>query len=206
MQISEFPWDLLPRAGWLHLTGITCALSESCRSLVNTAMLRAHEHGLTVSFDVNYRARLWSPKQASEALEPLCRETDMLIVKQADAASVFASAGDAETMVRNLGERFARQVVVLTCGSAGALALDKARNQLTHAPAFPVAHTVDRIGAGDAFDAGFIAGYMQGGCERGLRMGNAMAALKMTIPGDMALISRDEVERLVADGATGINR
>jgi len=161
MAVADFPWELLSQTRWLHMTGITAALSESCRELVSVAMQRAHEHGVTVSFDVNYRARLWLPTDARESLSPLCRESDVLLIKQADAATVFGCEGAPADELHALAERFARRLVVLTLGANGAMALDKADGTLSHAPSYPVSFVVDRVGAGDAFAAGFIAGFLQ---------------------------------------------
>ncbi len=207
MSVADFPWDVLAHTRWLHLTGITAALSDSCRELVEVALRRAHEQGVQVSFDVNYRMRLWSPAVAREVLEPLCREADMLIVKQADAQVVFgiAHAQPAE-MLRTLADQFARRVVVLTLGAQGALVLDKTDGVVVHAPAYPVPFIVDRVGAGDAFAAGFIAGYMEAGVTRGLQMGNAIAALKLTIRGDYALVTHAEVGALISGSSSNIQR
>lgn len=207
MTLEDFPWPLLAEARWLHLTGITAALSESCYGLVAESLRRAHELGLSVSFDVNYRARLWTPEQARAALEPLCREADVVIVTQSDAARVFGVQGDTpEEMLANLAGRFARRVVAMTLNAQGSVAYDKSSGRFFRAEPAPVVHTVDRIGTGDAFDAGFIAGCLEGNIARGLALGNALAALKMTIPGDYALVSRQEVEELLAGAAGGVNR
>lgn len=214
MTVADFPWDVLAAARWLHLTGITTAISESCRALVAEAMQRARSAGLTVSYDVNYRARLWTPVQARAVIAPLCRETDVLFITQADAARVFDIRGVSESpsgardeeMVRALAAQFARKIVVMTLNARGAMALDKANGEVYRAAAYPVTFTVDRVGAGDAFAAGFIAGYMEEGIASGLTMGNALAALKMTMHGDYALVTRAEVDALIAGGAGGISR
>ncbi len=209
MTLEQFPWHVLSETRWLHVTGITVALSESCRQLVGEAMKRAPELGVVVSFDVNYRARLWTAEQARQTLEPLCQDVDVLFVRQSDAARVFGASGASpEDIIRELARRFARRVVVMTLGAQGSIALDKSvgASEVHHAPSIPVQHVVDRVGAGDAFAAGFIAGYLEDGIAKGLAFGNAMGALKMTIPGDAALVSRQEVEELVAGAAGGISR
>jgi 2-dehydro-3-deoxygluconokinase len=207
MSAADFPWDVLSDARWLHLTGITAALGDSCYQLVATAMARAHDAGLAVSFDVNYRARLWTPEQAKTAIEPLCRDADVLFVTLADAARVLGVANaNREDGLRALAERLARKVIVLTLGAEGAAAIDKTSDKIYRIAAIPVAHTIDRVGAGDAFAAGFIAGYLEDGIEKGLRFGAAMASLKMTIHGDQALVTRAEVEALVAGAVGGISR
>lgn len=207
MQTSEFPWALLAETRWLHVTGITAAISPTCQALVVEAVERAHAAGLPVSVDINYRARLWTTEQARSVLAPLCRDADFMFVTQADAKRVFGVDGaDAAEILRALGSKFARQMVVMTMGARGAAALDKRTQEIVQISAFPVPDTVDRIGAGDAFVAGFIAGFWEEGVAKGLTLGNAMAALKMTIRGDYALVSRAEAEELLAGRAGGITR
>lgn len=206
MSEADFPWSLLSQTRWLHMTGITTALSDSCRALVQAAMRQVLENDVTLSFDVNYRARLWSPAEAHEALRPLCRDADVLFVKQQDASTVFGYPGEPIQVIRALADQFGRRVVVLTLGAQGAMALDKASGALIHEPAYMVPSVVDRVGAGDAFAAGFIAGYMESGSQQGLKWGNALAALKMSIPGDMALVTRNDVEALLSGSDSAIRR
>jgi 2-dehydro-3-deoxygluconokinase len=205
--VADFPWALLAEARWLHATGITTGISPSCGELVAEAMRRARAAGLTVSYDVNFRARLWSPEQAQTVMTPLCRDADIMFVTQADAARVFGvRTPNAEDTIRALGANFARRAVVMTMGAHGSMALDKHSGAVHHAAAHTVPYTIDRVGAGDAFDAGFIAGFLEEGIAKGLALGNAIAALKMTIHGDFALVTRADVEALIAGGAGGINR
>jgi 2-dehydro-3-deoxygluconokinase len=207
MCVADFPWPLLSETRWLHATGITTGISETCRELVGEAMRRGRTAGLTVSYDVNYRARLWSSEQARAGMSPLCTEADIMFVTQADAGRIFGAQGSsAEDTIRTLASSFARKAVVMTMGVQGAMGFDKESGTLFRAPAYTVPYTIDRIGAGDAFDAGFIAGYLEEGIAKGLAFGNAMAALKMTIHGDFPLVSRAEVEALVTGGSAGINR
>ena len=207
MTVDDFPWEMLNEANWLHLTGITTAISGSCRALVEEAMRRAHDAGLTVSYDVNYRARLWTPQEAQAVIAPLCCDADMVFMKQADIERLFGIRGASpEDTLRQLANRFARKVVAMTLGAQGAIACDKQSGQIYHGEAHTIAHIVDRVGAGDAFAAGFIAGYLEAGIAKGVRMGNAMAALKLTIQGDYALVARPEVEELMAGNAGGISR
>ena len=65
---------------------------------------------------------------------------------------------------------------------------------------------VDRVGGGDSFTAGFLTGYLEDGIDRGVKLGNALAALKHSIPGDLNLSTRDEVEALLKKGGLRISR
>jgi len=94
--------------------------------------------------------------------------------------------------------------VVVTCGGEGAYACNAEGEWFSQPHA--LGQVVDRVGAGDAFDAGIIYGYLNDDLLGGLEYGIAMAALKHTIPGDLFIASREEVERLRSGGETGIRR
>src|ERR1044072_3058407 len=94
MTAADIDWDYLLDTRVLHLTGITAALSENCYSLLIEAIRRAHAAGVTVSFDVNYRAKLWSADIAGEKLHPLVHDADILFCKGTDAAALFGCDGE----------------------------------------------------------------------------------------------------------------
>jgi len=203
MTPDDFDWSVLDRSRHLHLTGITPALSQSARATTARAIREARQRGRTVSMDVNYRARLWSPAAAREALLPLIRDVDLLISTAADALLVFGLQGTPEETARGMGELTNAPLIALTLGSEGALLWD--RERLHQAAPFAV-QAVDRVGAGDAFDAGLVWGFLAGDAPRGLLYGMAMAAIKHTIPGDEFISSAAEVEALLESGHRDIQR
>jgi 2-dehydro-3-deoxygluconokinase len=194
---------LLQTARHLHITGITAALSLNSADAVRFACESARRAGNTVSLDVNFRRKLWSAESARRALEPILKCVDMLIAPIADAAEVFGTNGDADSVSRELHARYKVPHIVVTAGAEGAVAFTE--NRIVSASVLD-AGEVDRVGAGDAFDAGMIDGFLDGDLERGLRFGCAMAALKRTIPGDMLFATRDEIESVAAGGSTAIRR
>ena len=202
-------WTLLDRARILHLTGITPGLSESCRQTVARAIEEAGRRGVTVSFDVNYRAKVWSPQRACEVLSPLCAKVDILICADSDAEIIFGierTPGEecpGESVARGLAARFGASTVMTTVGAEGAALLHE--GVLHHQPATPIT-PVDRVGAGDAYAAGLLWGYLEGDTPRGLLYGDACASLKFSIPGDFALISRDEVMEVIEGRGKSIDR
>jgi 2-dehydro-3-deoxygluconokinase len=202
MTPEEISWETLGEVRHVHLTGITVALSDSCRATVTRAVAEARARGCTLSFDVNYRARLWSPEAAREALEPLLVGIDLLIVPLADAQLLWGLPEDGEAAAAALRERFGARVVAITMGAEGVFCHDGGGRTV---PAFPV-REVDRVGAGDAFDAGLLYGFLRDDLDLGLAYGMAMAALKHTIPGDEFVATRDEVEALLAGASGGIHR
>jgi 2-dehydro-3-deoxygluconokinase len=194
MSLADINLDLLGQARLLHLTGITPALSDSCQALVQGLLQAAAQRGVLRSFDVNYRARLWTPAAARTALEPLCQGVDLLFVTLNDAQRLFGCQAEPLSALRTLKGRFGAAVTVLTLGDQGAMAIDT-QEQVFRArvPATPM---VDPLGSGDAFAASFLYGFLTSPApdlEAALCLGTAAAALKRTIPGDMALLSLNEI-------------
>jgi 2-dehydro-3-deoxygluconokinase len=202
MSPEEIDWSVLDGVRHVHLTGITVALSNYCRATVARALKEARARGCSLSFDVNYRARLWSAEAAREALEPLLSGIDVLITPLVDGQLLWNLPADAEAAAAALRERFGARVVAVTLGAEGALCHD---GQPRSAASFPV-REVDRVGAGDAFDAGLLYGFLRGDLDQGLAYGMAMAALKHSIPGDEFVATREEVESLLAGASLEIHR
>lgn len=205
MTPADFDLGLVARSWLIHLTGITVALSSSCHQLVATLLDEAERVGVTRSFDVNYRGKLWSPEEACRALEPLCLGLDILFITRDDAQVVFGCEGKGEEVAQALKQRFEVGTLVLTLGAEGALAINESGQLLRTTAIETVA--VDRLGAGDAFSAGFLYGYLQNDIALGMELGMAMAALKHAIPGDLPLIDRTDLEPLISgQGSAGIRR
>jgi 2-dehydro-3-deoxygluconokinase len=187
-------WDLLDGAQIVHLTGITPALSDAAHRLVKRAILEARRRNTLISFDVNYRAQLWSAAPAREVLEPLMQGLDIIVLNDRDAAAIFDERGDPATVAHTLRDRFQCRAIALTLGAAGALALD--HSGTAEAPAYPV-DIIDRFGRGDAFMAGFLYGYLIQGIAGGVRYGVALAALKQTYFGDVFNGTLADVEAML---------
>ncbi|MCS6862063.1 MAG: sugar kinase [Abditibacteriales bacterium] len=200
---EELDWEFILNTRILHLTGITVALSDNCEQLVRTAIERAKAAGVTVSFDVNYRSKLWGVERARNTLEDILPQVDILINTNADNALLFGIAGDPEDAIRRTKERFGVQVAVLTLKNGGAIAC--ADEVYSSQPVF-TPEVLDRIGAGDAFTAGFLYGYLQGDLPRAVQIGSAMAALKHTLYGDHAPMRWEEIERIMAGTEGEIRR
>jgi 2-dehydro-3-deoxygluconokinase len=194
---ADLPADLIATCRHLHVTGITPALSESCARAVAHAVGAAKRLGRTVSLDVNYRARLWPPGRAAETLGPLLPQADLLITAADDVRLLWDIAGTGAEVAAALRARFGPPAVAVTLGADGVLVDDGSAAVQVAAP--PVAEMVDRLGAGDAFAAGLLTGFLEDrDLARGARLGMAMASLKLTLPGDEFFCTRAEVEALAA--------
>jgi 2-dehydro-3-deoxygluconokinase len=203
MTAADVDWDYLLDTRVLHLTGITPALSASCYALVAEAIQRARAAGVTVSFDVNYRARLWSAAEAGERLRPLMAEADLLLCKGADAAQLFGCRGEPREVMTALKALTKAEVLYCTFGERGAALLDG--DEFAAEPALPV-QIVDRVGSGDAFAAGVLDAWLAAGQgadlkamrREGLRRGVALAAIALSQYGDRVLTNRAELEAVMA--------
>lgn len=203
MSVGDIDWDYLLDTRVLHLTGITPALNGSCRELVHEAVRRARSKGVTVSFDVNYRARLWSSSEAASCLRDLIRDVDILICGKADAQRLFGLEGSDRQILDGLQSLSGAAWTVLTLSEAGAVALDGSGSHQQQGFATTV---VDKLGAGDAFAAGVIDGWLDGSLAEGLRRGSALAGLILTQFGDMLVSNREELETVLASSSRQIVR
>ncbi len=192
---DDLDWDCIAQAEWLHLTGITPALSATCCQSTLDIVRCARGLGLRVSFDLNYRSLLWLPEAARAAWQAILPHVNLIIAAETDAWVLLGAQDARETVVRQIFASYAPDVVALTCGGDGSVAYDGDR--FYQADTYSI-RVVNRLGAGDAFDAGLLYGLLNRDVQMGLEYGNAMAALKMTIPQNIPLIERQDVEHLIA--------
>lgn len=179
------PFDLAPAPAtqWLHVTGITLGLSRSACDTALSAVAQAREAGLTVSFDLNYRPGLWaSPREARAAAERLIPQADWLLCGTDEAELLFGAARvvDLEQRLRAAGARS----MVIRDGASGAYLADEGTLTLIPVPRADL-DIVDEVGAGDAFDAGFVFGRLRGrSAAESVNLGHRVAAHALTGTGD----------------------
>lgn len=195
MSADSIDWDKLLSTRLLHLTGITPALSASCRDVIEQAIARARDARVPISFDINYRAKLWNAADAKDVLSPLVRGADLLFIGQSDAETVFGITGSPEQQLTRLADLTQAKRIVLTIGGEGLLAWD---NGTTHdQPALPTV-ILDRLGAGDALAAGVIHGWLDNDFPLGLRAGAALASLALRRRGDILCCHKSELADLLS--------
>jgi len=192
---DEIDWPYVRSAKLVHLTGITPALSSGCRTAVIRAIEEAHREKRIVCFDVNYRAKLWSAEEAKTVLTPLLARSDILISTAADARLLLSSDGSAEHLVEALAHHFGAKTVVVTDGRRCAATHE---GRVVSKEGYPV-EAMDRVGAGDAFAAGFIHGYLTDGLDRALDYAMAVGALKHTYRGDIAWVTKEDLTDLLSE-------
>ncbi|RXJ02108.1 sugar kinase [Anaerobacillus alkaliphilus] len=205
LTVNDLNEEYIAKAKYLHLTGITPALSDSCYEAILKAIAFAKKHKVTVIFDPNLRRKLWSEEKARSVLLEIAGLVDIILPGVDEGKFMFGESDPVK-----LGRLFLAQgadLVVLKVGSKGAYYFT--RNSFQLVSGFPVKKVIDPVGAGDGFAAGLISGLLEGlTVELAVQRGNAVGAIATQIPGDFeGLPDREELERFIhAKDAEDISR
>ena len=225
---GEVNWKkVFEGAKWFHTSGITPALSNSAAEVTREALQAAKAAGATVSYDLNYRGKLWTPDKAQAVQEPLMEFVDVLITTEEDTGVVFKikasgktddkgfekiSAESYKEVARRLQEKFKFKAVAITLRENPLVwrntwtAICYADGKFYEDSKYEL-EIVDRVGGGDSFSAGFICGYLSKKTyDAAVRYGNAFSALKHTNPGDFNWATLDEVEKLLKGASLRVAR
>jgi len=207
------PWaKVFAGAKWFHTTGITPGLSASAAEVTKEALAAAKAAGLQTSVDLNYRVKLWTPEQAGKCMSELMAHTDVLITTEEDIERVFGIKGKSyEESAELTAKKFNLKTIAITLrenplvwkNSWTAMAFQN--GTILRTKTYEV-EIVDRLGAGDSFAAGFIHGSLTGDLQKAVDFGVATSALKHSIPGDFAWVTRDEVEAMLKGSGLRISR
>lgn len=193
LDAAELDWGYIGGADWLVLTGITPALSDTCHQMTCAAARRAREQGVKVLFDINYRALLWPADQARAGWQAILPHVTLLVGTEGDLRLLDGESHSRQELLQRTLDSCPIEAVVMTLGGEGCMAYDG--QAFYDAPGHAV-QPVNRLGAGDAFVAGLLYGYLQDDLGMGLRYGMAMSALKLTIPQNIPLVNRKDVSAL----------
>jgi 2-dehydro-3-deoxygluconokinase len=195
-------------------------VSSATAEAASQAMQAARKAGVQISFDCNFRARLWGSRapEAPQLLTRLCEQADVIFGDDRDLAFMLgfkASASDARREAADLAFRSFKHLQYIVCTERARHSVDvqqltgllfDAKNTYT-SRSYALHSIVDRIGGGDAFAAGVLHGILEGiGDAASLRFGLAAAVLKHSIPGDFNLVDVGEVEALVGGGSGDVKR
>lgn len=220
---SDFNWDeIFDGADWFHFTGITPALGGELPEICLEACKSAHERGITVSCDLNYRKKLWTREQAGETMAKLVPYVDLCIANEEDAKDVFGIEAENTditsgklnhdgyiSVAQKLSERFGCKYVAITLRSsisandndwAGMLYTDGE----AHFSKQYHMHIVDRVGGGDSFGGGLIYALLSGyEPDQAINFAVAASCLKHSIENDFNLCSVAEVQALAGGDGSG---
>lgn len=220
---DDFDFDeIMKGADWFHWTGITPALSAQAALLTELACQAAVRHGVTISVDLNYRRKLWTPQQARSVMRPLMQYVDVCIGNEEDAelclgfkptADVRSGNTPAEGyrgIFKEMADEFGFRYVVSTLRESYSASHNGWKAMIYDGKAFyesrhyDISPIVDRVGGGDSFAAGLIHGLLSMDDFRAaLEFAVAASALKHTVPGDFNAVSEAEVAALMDGDSSG---
>lgn len=210
---DEINWkEVLLNSQLFHVSGITPALSESCAEATFQGIKTAKEMGIIVSYDLNYRKKLWETEKACSVQKPYMEYVDILITTEEDTEKVFGiQKENFEEVAKQLAHDFSIPIVVITLRETPSVwrntwsAIAYFEEKIYRDKIYNI-ELVDRVGGGDNFAAGFIYGYLTKDVEYGLKIGNAFSALKQTIFGDFNWACLDDVQALLDGSSFRISR
>ncbi|MCI8565601.1 MAG: sugar kinase [Lachnospiraceae bacterium] len=222
---SEFDWDtIFNGAEWFHWTGINPALSDDLAMICEEACKVAKDKGLTISCDLNYRGKLWTPEKAQEVMKPLMKYVGVCICNEEDAEKVLgiksegtdieagklSDAGYVHT-AEMIYSQYGCKYIATTLRKSYSASRNGWRAMLYDTEALESYFSreydiqlIDRVGGGDSFSAGLIYGIGTGmGCQGAIEFATAASCLKQTIEGDFNRASVKDVETLLKSGGNG---
>jgi 2-dehydro-3-deoxygluconokinase len=200
MTIEDADWHgLMAASTRVHLSGITPALSESCKAVVLEVAAFAGRAKKLLSYDLNYRSTLTTPKEAEAMLAAVAPHLELLVLAERDAQNVLGFAESGERLAEVISGRYGAPLVALTRppdADSGDIFLE--RGTIHEAPRYPV-EIVDRIGAGDSFVGGLIHGLLDGDPDRAIRLAAYAGALALATPGDINYFGPEDLAAFAAD-------
>ncbi len=226
---EEFDFDeIFKDADLFHVSGITPVLSEDATKLTFATLKKAKEYGVRVSFDLNYRSKLWTSdiEGKQKNLSEMMEYVDICFGNARDAAKCLGYTEEGvdfingdysicvdEEHMRNVMNHYHFTHLITTLRNS----ISASDNGWSGAVCTPdefykgrdyILHIVDRVGGGDSFSSGFLHGVLSDmGSKKALEFGLAAAAIKHTIPGDLNYISESEVLAMIeSDGAGRVQR
>lgn len=230
MKPGEVDWKRIfnqRKVRWFHTGGIFTALSDSCVAVVEEAMRAAHEAGTIVSYDLNFRSKLWSSKRAIEVTKKLVPYIDVLIGNEEDFQKVlgFEVEGTDESLKSLPVEGYKRMVekVVKTYPQISAVgttlrevvsglvnnwsAIMYYDGQFYESRRYENLEIEDRVGGGDGFCSGFVYGFMHDmPPQTCVEMGAAHGALLQSTRGDTSMVTMEEIKHVMGGGSARIKR
>ena len=213
---NDLPWEkIFEGADWLHWSGITPALSQECADLALMAVQKAAEKGLMISGDLNYRSNLWQfGKKPHEVMPALMQYTNVMIAGSRDFNQCLGLDFEGFKEAKEHAFKNFKNLKFIT--KTDRISHSSSHNTISgnlYSPkktfsskSYDLTHIVDRVGTGDAFAGGLIYGLLHMKPQEALEFAVAAGAIKHSVPGDILLCSKTEIEELLAGKIGKIKR
>lgn len=209
---SDYPDSLYEDTRCFHTSGITLALSKQCQSTAVEMIKRFKKAGALISFDVNFRANLWSGSDAKKAIEEILPYVDIFFCSEDTAKLTFLKQGSIEEIMKSFTSQYPISIMASTQRTVhspkshtfSSIIYNASENRFYKEEPYQNIEVADRIGSGDAYIAGALYGLLSGGlnCQRALEYGNATSSVKNTIPGDLPSSDLNEIDQIISDHKT----
>lgn len=213
---TEFDFDgAFEDADWFHWSGITAAISSSAAESIRLACIKAKEHGLTISCDLNYRAKLWTPQKARKVMIPLMDYVDVCIANESEASTCLGMDIEGKSMedvLKKMKETFRFDTIVTVDLDDLSTSHNQWKSVLYNGDFYETRELtllpiLDRVGAGDAMAGGLIHALLKWkDPQKAIDFASAAGALKATIAGDLNNVTEEEVMTLAFADNKGIQR
>ena len=188
-------WAPVRNAKLVHISGVTAALGENSRDIVR----RVLEEATAVSFDLNYRAALWSAEEARHFALSVLQRVRYFFLGRSEAEIVFGLSGSPEAILKQLVGLAPRATIALLRGADGSTVFD--RGEIYQPTIRHAVSVIDPIGAGDAYVAGYLWASLGGRVtQEAVDIAATVAALKCSTWGDIAVINERDVLDALAGG------
>ncbi len=211
LKLSEIPDDIYDKTRVFHISSISLALDLNLRETAFAMIKLMKAHGVAISFDVNYRAALWSEEEARDVVEKILPLVDILFVSEETSRRMLQRTGTLDEIMKGYADTYGCKIVATTRRDVVSPTRHNFGSRIYYdgkyyeEPHYMNIEVIDRIGSGDAYVAGVLYGILaEGDIERAMAFGNALSAVKNTVPGDMSASSLEEIETIIkAHNATG---
>ncbi len=206
---EDFDDSMFAAARCFHTSGITLALSPELRETAIEMIKRFKAQGTIISFDVNFRGNLWSGPEAKECIESILPYVDIFFCSEDTARLTFLKEGTAKEIMKSFTEEYPISIVASTQRivhspkrhTFGSIIYSAKDDTYYEEAPYSDIEVVDRIGSGDAYISGVLYGLLtyERDYQRALEYGNAVSALKNTIPGDLLSTDLKEIEGIIRE-------
>lgn len=214
ISVEDYDERLYSAARCFHTSGITLALSPQVRETAVEMIKRFKAQGTMISFDVNFRGNLWTGAEAKACIESILPYVDIFFCSEDTARLTFLKEGDAKSIMKSFTEEYPISIVASTQRivhspkrhTFGSIIYSASEDRFYEEAPYADIEVVDRIGSGDAYISGVLYGLLanEGDYQGALEYGNAVSALKNTIPGDLLCTDLKEIEGIIKEHkATG---
>lgn len=230
LKTGEIDWKRIftqRGASWFHTGGIFTALSDSCADVAFESMKAAHDAGTIVSYDLNFRSKLWSSKKAIEVTKKLMPYIDVLIGNEEDFQKVlgFSVEGADEDLMKLPVEGYKNMVQKVVAAYPHVQAVGTTLREVVSglvnnwsaimyydgqfyaSRRYESLEIEDRVGGGDGFCSGFVYGLLHGmSPQECVELGTAHGALLQSTRGDTSMVTMEEIRHVMSGGSARIKR